>query len=563
MLLFSALSSSADSLRHYQAQLRQTLTFVLLFLVVSCGGQSASNNAQFDQGDQTSEEEMAEQPDPDTDTEPDPDSEKDPDTEPDPDAEKDPNEQQMIEDSDEELARLACKNAANNTLAFVLCEQENFARANQATIDQATDLGFIARWQSQSITNLQEFVDRGINDRFWNSVGNLCATHSEQCTGDPYRYADVAATEVTAGSEFYQSVGQVIPINFYDSEGARLSGRIWAPKERQQGQTLPAVVIINGSVQAPATLYWWGAQLLAQQGYLVMTFDVRAQGRSDTFAANGQTGSNANSVVFRRNLIDAIDFFYSTPEQLYPHNLAGSPGFVSDSGQAMTTAHNPLFDWFDRQRLGVIGHSLGAIGVSVVQGEQPWPGELLEDNPIDAVVAWDNLMLANSLDGVDVKPRVPAMGQSGDYFLTPMPMLAKPDPLGKSEGFLRWQEAGIDSMQINIRSATHYEWSLLPTFPTTPWTGGVIVDPVTASEAPGWAQPMAQYYTLAWMDRWLKQAGEPGFDNADERLLNHRPWRARFSFYYDSLMNFSGRDGQQYQCTDLAEPCESVTIVSE
>ena len=193
------------------------------------------------------------------------------------------------------------------------------------------------------------------------------------------------------------------------------------------------------------------------------------------------------------------------------------------------------------------GHSLGATGVSVVQGEQPWPGTSQADNPIDAVVAWDNLSLSTSLDGVDVVPRVPAMGQAGDYFLAPAPLSEPPDLDEKRQGFLQWQAAGVPSMQVNIRGGTHYEWSLLPGFPATAWQGG--------DDEQGWSNPLAQHYTLAWFDRWLKQPGEPGYETADARLLADDDWRERLSVYYRSSRDFPLRDGQPARCGDLLRQC--------
>jgi hypothetical protein len=145
-----------------------------------------------------------------------------------------------------------------------------------------------------------------------------------------------------------------------------------------------------------------------------MTFDPRGQGRSDNRTPDGEMGSNANPDVFATNLIDAIDFFHSTPAAPYEGNVAGDPREV--------TATNPLHALVDRDRLGAVGHSLGARGVSVVQGAQPWPGSG-ETNPIDVIVAWDNLALSagaegDGLAGIPLVPRVPAMGQSGDYFRT-------------------------------------------------------------------------------------------------------------------------------------------------
>lgn len=417
-------------------------------------------------------------------------------------------------------------------------EAVNFARTTEAPTEQVSDPNFQARWNTQSVVNRADYAQRDMEDPNWSSGENACASWGGPCTGDPFLYPGV--------DPFYDTAGEVTPVNFYDSEGARLSGRVWAPRDRTDGQTFPAVVIINGSVQAPETLYWWAAQLLVENGYLVMTFDPRGQGRSDSQTPDGQRGTNLNDVVFRRNLIDAIDFFYSTPDAPYVHNLPGSPGFEGDNGEAPTTPFNPVHALLDRDRLGVAGHSLGATGVSVVQGEQPWPGTAVADNPIDAVVAWDNLALGTELDGVAVTPRVPALGQAGDYFLTPTPYDTPPDPDDKRTGFLAWQAAGVPSMQVNIEGGTHYEWSLLPGFPATSWEAG---------GDGGWGNPLARHYTLAWFDRWLKQAGETGHDTADARLLADSDWQERMSFYFRSSRDFPTRDGVSQQCADILRDC--------
>ncbi len=417
-------------------------------------------------------------------------------------------------------------------------EAENFAMNGQAPAEQAADPNFMVRWNEQGTMNRLEYTQRSADDPYWSSGENACASLSGPCTGDPYLYPGV--------DPFYDEVGEVIPVNFYDQDGARLSGRVWAPRQRAEGQTFPAVVIINGSVQAPETLYWWAAKMLVENGYLAMTFDPRGQGRSDSQTPDGERGTNVNSVVFRRNLIDAIDFLYSSPQAPYVHNLPGSPGYEGDGGEAATTPFNPVHALLDRDRLGIAGHSLGATGVSVVQGEQPWPGTAMADNPVDVLVAWDNLSLSGSLDGVDVVPRVPAMGQSGDYFLAPTPYTEPPDPDGKRAGFLNWQASGVPAMQVNVRGGAHYEWSLLPGFPATSWEAG---------GDGGWGNPMARHYTLAWFDRWLKLPGEPGYETADARLTADADWRERMSFYFPSSYDYPARDGTRQHCEDILREC--------
>jgi hypothetical protein len=417
-------------------------------------------------------------------------------------------------------------------------EAANFARLSQAPARQAQDPAFQQRWQEQQLANRLEYEERRVSDPYWSSGENACASWGSVCTGDPYRYPGV--------DPWYGTIGEVVPVNFYDAQGARLNGRVWAPLAAPAAARLPGVVIINGSVQAPETLYWWAAQMLVENGYVVLTFDPRGQGRSDSATPGGERGTNINSTVFRTNLIDAVDFFYSTPAAPYPHNLPGAPGYEGDGGAAATTPYNPLHARFDRERFGVIGHSLGATGVSVVQGEQPWPGTMLADNPIDAAVAWDNVS-AGSLDGVPVVPRAPMMGQSADYFLAPAPNAQPPDPQGKSAGFNLWREAGVAAFQVQVQGGAHYEWSLLPGFPASDWVPG--------EDQGGWGQPLARHYTLAWMDRWLKLPGEPGYADADARLLDDAAFRERMSFYYASSRAYPSRDGRWQVRADLRRGC--------
>jgi hypothetical protein len=414
-------------------------------------------------------------------------------------------------------------------------EAANYARTTEAPDAHLTDPGFMQRWQEQSLANALDYQQRNLDDSDWSSTGNLCTTWAQPCSGDPFRYPGVDA--------FYDDAGVVEAVAFLDRGGARLSGRVWAPMGAAAGASLPGVVIMNGSVQAPETLYWWAAQAMVRQGYVVMTFDPRGQGRSDNRTPDGEMGSNANSNVFASNLIDAIDFFLSTPDAPYPPN---------DGDDRQTTSHNPLWDLVDPDRLGIVGHSLGATGVAVVQGIEPWPGSASEANPVSVAVAWDNLSGSGSLAGFDIQPRVPTMGQGGDYFLTPTPYTSQPNPDDKRGGFLAWREAGIDTYQLVIQGGTHYEWSLLPGFPTTYWEPG---------GDGGWGNPLARHYTVAWLDRYLKLPGEPGFDDADARLLaddqefDGATWRDRLSFYFHSSRHFTDRDGVVHICEDIRLGC--------
>src|SRR6266513_5741979 len=83
----------------------------------------------------------------------------------------------------------------------------------------------------------------------------------------------------------------------------------------------PGIVITNGSVQADEQLYWYAAQTLAKDGYVVLTFDPQGQGQSDTQgeSPDQQEGTPAQSDgrPFFDGTEDAIDFFLSGPTHPY------------------------------------------------------------------------------------------------------------------------------------------------------------------------------------------------------------------------------------------------------
>lgn len=426
----------------------------------------------------------------------------------------------------------------------------NVQRATESPVEQVSNPVFVQRWETQSLANILSWNLRAAEDPSWLLVpsGNtpllpLCTTWAEQCTGDPFRYPDSPGPD---GAVFYTDEAEVIPVVYYDRECARLSGRVWAP--RSGGNGLPAVVIENGSIQAPEPLYWWAAQMLVRAGYVVMTFDPRGQGRSDQQTPDGAQGSNANSAVFWEGLVDTIDFFRSSSVQPYPHNVSCAGTYPT-----VTTAFNPLIARIDPTRLGLAGHSLGATGVSVVQsydapGAEPWPGQIDARNPVDVIVAWDGL----SDPGTTVVPRVPAMGQTSEYGFTPTPSPSgPPDPEEDKTAYAGWVAAGVPVYQFTIQGSSHFEWSPIPSFPSSSWCADTSAERCGG----GWGQPMAAHYTLAWFDRWLKRPGESGYDSADARLLADADWQERYSFYTRSARHFPDRGGKAQVCEDIRAGC--------
>lgn len=447
-----------------------------------------------------------------------------------------------------------------NTLAWVQREAANYALTTGAPTEQLAP-AFQQRLQAQNLANESQWLMRGVDDPDWFSPqsGNtnllpLCTSWMMQCAGDPFRYPGV--------DPFYTNEAEVTPLVIYDEDCARLSGRVWAPKRNGSGSTagdglLPAVVIENGSIQAPEPLYWWMAQALVRAGYVVMTFDPRGQGRSDQQTPAGGQGSNVDSTVFWNGLVNVIDFFRSTPVALYPHNKTCAASYATK-----VTDFNPVFDRIDRERLGIAGHSLGATGVSVVQsygapGAEPWPGKLDSTNPVKVIVAWDSLRAPGAASGSTpaVVPRVPAMGQTSEYGIGGTAKTAPPDIEGHKGGYRGWRDAKVPVFQLTIQGSTHFEWSLIPTFPATSWCPEV----VNGQCAGGWGRPLAEHYSLAWFDRWLKKPGEKGYDSADARLLADADWVPRYSFYSKAARAFPSRDGAVQLCEDIRAGCPKAT----
>ena len=465
---------------------------------------------------------------------------------------------------------------------WISCELANFARTGEGPAEQLS-VAFQQRFTEQSLFNLQEWTARATADPSWLDPrsGNtvvlpLCATWGLQCTGDPFRYPDVAGPD---GATFYEQEAQVTPILFYDDECTRLSGHVWLPKGAAPGVKLPNIVFANGSIQAPETVYWWLIQPLVRAGYAVLTYDPRGQGRSDQQAPNFDQGSNLNGEIFWNEQVNAIDFMHSTPDRPYPHNISCAGTYPTP-----TTPFNPIWNRIDVERLGIAGHSAGAISSSIVQGygapdADPWPGVMDGANPVKVAVALDSAIASDASGFAPVNdyslpqdvydlfvlllnrgrpipkfaPRVPMLSFNADYGLAPVPYLTPPNVDGHKIAFAEWQAAGLPAYVIGLQGTTHFDYSLLPTFPTTSWCP----DTSTGACTGGWARPAVVKYTLAWFDRWLKLPGETGYADADTRLLDDGgpEGAVKMSFHFHSARDFPDHGGHSHHCEDIRAGC--------
>lgn len=332
--------------------------------------------------------------------------------------------------------------------------------------------------------------------------------------------------------------GLQVPVSYTNRYGALIRGNVFAPlpgaSDPYTGRALqppyPGVVITTGSVQGSERMYFWLAQDLAERGYVVLTYDVQGQGRSETFphqseqinalpfcnpfatpAQDEMTGCPGVPAQQDSNFVygtqDALSFFLSTPSQPYK-SPAGADQPVN--------GFNPLWGLFDRSpdrrtvtpgrttRVAIVGHSLGARAVSRVQGI---------DKRVEAVVALDKL----GLGGGEVKPAVPALAiqseygfsvspywMSGGSSIAPRPQSPDkaPDPRREqATGFDAWRKAGVDTMLIVPRASTHLEFTDIP----------------YALPASRYGQALSSYYVQAWLDRYLKHQGVPAEKKASKK----------------------------------------------
>lgn len=232
----------------------------------------------------------------------------------------------------------------------------------------------------------------------------------------------------------------------------------------------PAVVIVHGGGSSKR-LHRSASQTLAEAGYMTVALD--------TTAAIGTHGPDTQ---------DVVDWVFSSP-----------------SAPRADGSHFVFWNQLDGRMVGIAGHSQGASTASLI-------GQT--DSRISAIVAWDNLTTIRSgwVDKIGIDPpagvriRTPALGFGADYNFIIVAYTEPPEPARintqggrgrgaephpKDLGFQEVRGAGVDSMLLVLRAATHLDFSLF---------GG---------PASRYGESAINYYTLAWFDRYLKGAHDP------------------------------------------------------
>jgi len=348
------------------------------------------------------------------------------------------------------------------TPAWTARDLNNVGCSYQRRADAQASPAFQSKTAQQTAVEIAEFTSTLAE---WaaepNRIHANCCTSPQAKVADPFRSPE----EWAAARR-----GRQLKFSIINRNGAKIRARLFAPLDTTR--RFPALTFTPG-LQSYNEVNAWFAEGMAEAGYVVLIVDPQGQGDSENC---GHTPDGAQTTCPATNQpVDtrsAIDFVLSTPASPYPWalgaNAAGTPTF------------NPFWRNVDPSRLGIAGHSLGAIAVTPIGQEDP---------RVDAVVAYDNLDL---LLDPSTPRRTPSLffGTDYDFPATGTPMTAPPPPRRHLGAFDQLAAAGVDVMSVTTRASDHYEFGYQPTPADFP-----------ASRD---GERVAFSYSLAWFDRYLK-----------------------------------------------------------
>lgn len=252
------------------------------------------------------------------------------------------------------------------------------------------------------------------------------------------------------GHPDHNDAGDRVPVSFVNRHGATLRGDIYLPP--QDGPAVP-LLFLQG-LATNTQLYAWWHLALAERGYVVLAFDFSGQGASDE--------SDAAPV---EDAQDAVAWFLDA---------------------------SPVKDRLLADKLGVAGHSLGAITSMRLQAVEP---------RVKAVVA---AAVIDNRTTTFERALVPVQIQSGDqdgpvapYFFTG-PAFAK--------GV--YDEVEGPRQLVNIEGGTHAAHTNGPFLPST-----------------SWSRELALTYSAAWFGWFLRgeTASYAQLHEGDDRLSDLWP----------------------------------------
>jgi dienelactone hydrolase len=305
----------------------------------------------------------------------------------------------------------------------------------------------------------------------------------------------VSATPCAAGCDPLPPLGwegeyQSQRVEFRSSRtNAILRGTLFAPKNPAPGAHYPGIVIVPGSSNtAREENYHWSARELASHGYVVVGVDPQGVGRSGTF---GDPACEPDRTLESPgDPYPCRGAYFQTGENFHD---------AAESGvNYLLGKDQPYRKLLDPKEIGLAGHSLAGLSVSVVQAR---------DTRVKAVVAWDSLHgdkygidqcgeMGYGVGGhvpvdEDTPLAVHAPGLSITSELECPTYFYDDDPDNRTRPMRHWKAAGVPSAVIILRGVQHTDYGQL--FYTEPGT-----------DADAKLQRI-EWYTRAWFDLFLKQ----------------------------------------------------------
>ena len=253
----------------------------------------------------------------------------------------------------------------------------------------------------------------------------------------------------------------LVPVYFKNRYGTQLYGEIVLPKRggiAPGAGPFPVILALEG-LNTNVAMYRWWHQVFADAGYLVFAFDFSGQGHSDDEGA-GDPGDNVQEAQ------DALTYLLE---------------------------ESPVKDALDKTRVGVIGHSQGAIATMALQAVEPRLKAAVAAAPI-----------SEQSSPFDSNP-IPVMIQTGDHDgpILPIPF-ANPAVVR-----MVYDKLTQDRAFIVTEASSHAQHTNYPLLPTA-----------------SWGLEVAGLYSLAWMDYYLRN--DP---SALTRLTTAHP---HLSYLWDS-----------------------------
>lgn len=265
----------------------------------------------------------------------------------------------------------------------------------------------------------------------------------------------------------YNAGVALVPVRFKNRYGTELYGEIVLPGRGAlppRAGAYPVILALEGLDTNTAVYRWWH-QWFADAGYLVFAFDFVGHGKSQD-AVTGDPGDTID---------DAEDALSYLLEQ------------------------SPVRAALDASRIGVIGHSQGAITTLGLQAVEPRLRAAVAAAPISEPSA---PFAANP---------IPVMIQTGDHDgpVAPIPFLnpALVRPI--------YEKLAGDRALIVAEASTHAQHTSYPVLPSAQW-----------------GLEIAGRYSLAWMDYHLRG------DRAALQVL--RGGHPHLSYLWDSELRIAG-----------------------